>query len=445
VLEQETREQQHDATGINDGTLLKRVVERNPALIEAAFRLHRDGRVPPNSWLIDLDGIAANATALATEAEVRGLRTYVMTKQYSRNPFVTHVAIKRGLPKAVAVDIHGARTMHRFGIPVGHIGHLNQVPTREMAAALRMRPDVITVYSVEAARRISTVASQLGVEQDLLVRPIGDGDVFFEGQEGGFPEAEVEDAVRRIMALPNVRVVGVTSFPCVRYNFGEGGRSDPEANPNLETITRVADRLRLQLGVEISQVNAPGNTAVETMKLLADAGATHVEPGHGLLGTTPNHIFDGSQPEVPTYVYVSEVSHHYNGRAYAYGGGLWTLLAGFLAVPGAPATPEQALVGSDLDRLWTTALTYEPQEQIIDYHASLLDGSRCDVGDTVVMAFYTQMQMNRSYTVPVSGVASGDLEVHGIFDMATQMLDEDYNPIPSDQVVSAIRSALERY
>lgn len=441
MLEQQTT----ISAAIHEGTLLKRVAERNPGLVQAALKLHRDGVIPSNSWVIDLDAIAANADALANEARARGLTTYVMTKQYTRNPFVTHVAIRRGLHKAVAVDIHGARVMNRFEIPVGHIGHLNQVPWRDAETAVRLRPEVITVYSLENARVISEAARRLGVTQDLLVRPVAEDDVYFPGQEGGFPEEQVVDAVAEIQRLSNVRVVGVTSFPCVRYNFGEAGRSEPQANPNLATIARVAEELGSRLGLEITQVNAPGNTAVETMPLLAAAGATHVEPGHGLLGTTPNHIFDGNQPELPTYVYVSEVSHHYRGRAYAFGGGLWSLMAGFLDVPGGDPTPAQALVGRDADSLWSTALEYEPQEQIIDYHASLLDGERVDVGDTVVMAIYTQMQMTRSYTVPVSGIASGDIAAHGIFDPGTNMLDADYAPVPPQRVVGEIREVLERY
>lgn len=432
-------------TAAAEATLLARVLERNPGLIDAAHRLHREGVVPANSWVIDLDAIAHNSDALADEARRHHLTTYIMTKQYSRNPVVTAVAIKRGMNKTVAVDIHGARVINRFGIPVGNIGHLNQIPWRETAAALKMRPEVVTVYSVEAARRLSEVAEGLGLTQELLVRAWAEGDIFFPGQEGGFREEEVLDAVAEIERLPNVRVVGLTSFPCVRYNFGELGRAEPMLNPNLATITRVAKQLTDELGIEIKQINAPGNTASETMALLAAGGATHVEPGHGLLGTTPNHIFDGTQPEKPTYVYVTEVSHHHEGRAYAYAGGLWSLMAGFLKPSGQQAPPVQALVGADLDDLRATALEYEELDQIIDYHASLRPGSTCSIGDTVVMAFYTQMQMTRSYVVPVSGIASGEPVAHGVFDIGTNMLDEDYNPVDPKKVIGMIKEVTDRY
>jgi predicted amino acid racemase len=271
------------------------------------------------------------------------LTTYVGSKQYCRNPMVRMVAIKQRLNKTVAVDIHGAKQMHRYQVAIGHIGHLNQVPKHDVARVLEMHPDVITVYSVEAARRISEVAEQKGVTQELLVRVYKPGDIFFAGQEGGFREETVLEAVRQIERMPNVKVVGVTSFPCLYYNF-EKSRESVHLNPNTETVTRTARRLEQELGIEIKQINAPGNTWVQTFALLKQAGATHVEPGHGLLGTTPTHIVRGNLPEKPTYVYVSEVSHHYEGRAYAFGGGLWSLLVlGYLD----PSWPVYALVGTD--------------------------------------------------------------------------------------------------
>jgi hypothetical protein len=53
--------------------------------------------------------------------------------------------------------------------------------------------------------------------------------------------------------------------------------------------------------------------------------------------------------------------------------------------------------------------------------------------------------MTRSYTVPVSGIAAGEPEAHGIFDMGTNLLDDDYVPVPPATVVHSIRRLLERY
>ena len=47
--------------------------------------------------------------------------------------------------------------------------------------------------------------------------------------------------------------------------------------------------------------------------MLAAAGATQIEPGHGLTGTTPLHAVE-DLPETPAVVYLSEVSHLIGAR-----------------------------------------------------------------------------------------------------------------------------------
>ncbi|MEA2522944.1 MAG: hypothetical protein QOF73_171 [Thermomicrobiales bacterium] len=420
--------------------LIDRILERNPALIEAAVRLHQDGAIPPNTWLFDLDAVAHNARLQADAAKTLGLTTFVMTKQYSRNPMVTTVALAQGLYKTVAVDVFGAKVMHRYGIPIGHVGHLNQIPTHDVARVLDMRPDVITVYSVEAARRISEVAGANDLVQDLVVRVYRPADIFFPGQEGGFRAEELLSAASEIQRLPNVRIVGVTSFPCLSYNFADS-REPVQFNPNMETILDAARRLEHELGIEITVINTPGNTSVRTFPMLKEAGATHVEPGHGLHGTTPSQIVEPDHPEIPTYVYVSEVSHHYEGRAYAFAGGLWTMMGHFLD----PTWPIGALVGSSGEATLQNRVDYEHIDQIIDYHASLAQGDRCRIGDTVVFPMYSQTQMTRSYIAPVSGISTGDPVVWGIFDHATTMLDEHHDPVPPVEVKARMAELTGQY
>jgi len=404
--------------------LIDRILDRNPALIDAAVRLHQDGTIPPNTWLFDLDAVAHNARLQAQAARTFGLTTFVMSKQYSRNPMITTVALAQGLDKTVAVDVFGAKVMHRYGIPIGHVGHLNQIPKRDVGHVLDMHPDFITVYSVESARRISESARDKGSVQDLLVRVYRPGDVFFPGQEGGFRAEELIAAARDIQRLPNVRIVGVTSFPCLSYNFADS-REPVRFNPNMATILDAARRLEQELGIEVTVVDAPGNTSLRTFPMLKEAGATHVEPGHGLHGTTPSQINELDHPEVPTYVYVSEVSHHYEGRAYAFAGGLWTMMAKFLD----PNWPVGVLVGADPETTCKNRVDYDHIDQIIDYHVSLVPGDRCRIGDTVVFPMYSQTQMTRSYVAAVSGVSTGDLSVWGIFDHATTMLDDNHDPV----------------
>ena len=59
-----------------------------------------------------------------------------------------------------------------------------------------------------------------------------------------------------------------------------------------------------------------------TLEALAAAGATQVEPGHGLTGTTPLHV-SGDLPEAPAVVYLTEVSHLSGEEAFCFGGGLY--------------------------------------------------------------------------------------------------------------------------
>ncbi len=420
--------------------LLERVLEKNPAMVEAAVRLHQSGQIPAGSWLFDLDAIAHNATSIAAEARRLGLHTYVMTKQIGRNPMATAVALHHGLEKTVAVDIQCARLLHRYRIPVGHIGHLNQIPLHDIPVALAMRPEVITVYSVEHARRISDAAGEMKRHQDLLMQIYAPEDIYFPGQEGGFRSSEFIDAAREIQTLPNVAIAGVTSFPVLNYDFS--GTREVAFNPNMQTITQAAARLRDELGVDITQINAPGNTSCSTLAMLREGGATHVEPGHGLFGTTPPQIVEADHVELPAYVFVTEVSHHYEGKAYGIAnGGLWAMQGKFLD----PNWRMGAMVGADPESAMANRMDYEHLDQIIDYHIPLHPGHHARIGDTVVFPTYTQAHMTRAQIVPVSGISTGNPRVWGIFDQATTMMDRDWNPVQPGEVMRLIDELLEEY
>ena len=416
---------------------LQRLIERNPRLLEAAILLHQSGRIPPNTWIIDLDTIVENARVLAAEAKRLGLRTYLMSKQYSRNPYISALALANGLDKIVAVDVSCSLMARRYGLPVGHMGHLNQIPRHMVPSMVAMHPDVITIYNLEHAQWIDNAAADLGVTQDLLLRVHAPGDIFFDGQEGGFSESEIPAVVDAVVQLQHVRIAGVTSFPCVRYNHRPDER--PDVTPNLHTILRAAATLK-KLGVEIKQINAPGNTSAIIMPMLAHYGATHVEPGHGLLGTTPNHAFNGTLPERPTYAYVTEISHHVGDRAYAYGGGLFH--DGYIA-----GSSVGALVGSNWEEARGNGVEYLQEiKQIIDYHVELRPGNRCKVGDTALLGYRTQMQMTRSYIAPVSGLSGNrEMRLHYLFDHANTALDEQFDPVDPAKVRHQLDEVVAMY
>ena len=210
---------------------------------------------------------------------------------------------------------------------------------------------------------------------------MGAEDVFYPTHEGGFPFEDVVQEAQAILRLPNVRIVGVTSFPTLLFQPDEG---NVFLTPNMDTIVRAADRLRLELGLEITQVNAPGTTSAATMEMLAQAGATHVEPGHGFTGTTPWHAYR-DLPELPAMCYVTEVTDESYDASYILGGGLFI-------DPVIPPYPLRACVGRDGDE----ALRRHADARLeppggIDYYARLDPSSaRMDIGDSVVFGFRAQ-------------------------------------------------------
>ena len=110
----------------------------------------------------------------------------------------------------------------------------------------------------------------------------------------------------RLSAMPDVRFAGLTTFPALLFDAATGGA---RTTRNVETLARAAELARRHLGAGTEiEINAPGTTSTVVLDRLAEAGATQVEPGHGLTGTTPLHAM-GDLPEVPAICYLSEVSH----------------------------------------------------------------------------------------------------------------------------------------
>ena len=81
-----------------------------------------------------------------------------------------------------------------------------------------------------------------------------------------------------------------------------------EATENVNTLIRAVKVLQNEFGIEIEQINMPSATCASTIPIIKELGGTHGEPGHGFTGTTPYHPTH-DLPEVPSILYVSEVSH----------------------------------------------------------------------------------------------------------------------------------------
>jgi len=382
---------------------LDMTIKRNPQLIENAIKYHREGLINPNSYVLDIDEIKSNAQKISKAAKKHHIELYMMTKQLGRNPEVAKIIAQSGIEKAVAVDPWEAIDLGRAGIKLGHVGHLVQIPFGMIREILSYKPEVITVFSLEKAKEISEEASKSGMKQDILLKVVGSNDLVCEGQMGGFKEAELIEKAREIKELQGVNIVGVTAFPCFLYDPDQGKIKETE---NAYTVMRSVKTLKEELNLEIKQINTPSANAAASLPLLEELGATHGEPGHALTGTTPLHenkIFE----EKPAMVYVSEISHCFEDKAYVYGGGYYRR-----------SRMKKAMVGRDFENMKSNILEAEEiSPEAIDYYGILKIGKKeVNVGDTVIYAFRTQIFVTRSEVVLVKGIQSGSPEIFGIYD-----------------------------
>lgn len=379
---------------------------RNPAFILAAQALHQAGAIPANSYVLDLDAVTENARLLRAEGDRLGLKVFAMTKQVSRQTGFSRAVMAGGIDRAVAVDMACAVACHNAGLRIGHLGHLVQVPRAEAAMAARdIAPDYWTVFSDDKADEAAAAAKTAGREQAILARVQTSGDTFYRGHEGGFAAEAAVDAARRIDSLEGARFAGITTFPAQLYDHAS---RKVRHTPNLATLQRTADALRRAGFVDL-EINAPGTTSLVTLQALAEAGATQVESGNGLHGTTPLHAVE-DLPERPAVLYLTEVSHSHGGRAYCFGGGLYI-------DPVFPDYDVKALVGPE-PTVDTGALRSVeiPPPSAIDYYG-MIDATGPTpprTGDTVVFGFRGQAFVTRAHAVGIAGVSSGSPRVVSI-------------------------------
>ncbi len=369
---------------------------RNPQLIEAAIVLHQDGSIPANTYVIDLDTVTANTRLFKAEADRLGLKTFAMTKQVGRNSAFCRAVKQGGIDKAVAVDMACAIACHRAGLPIGHLGHLVQIPRHEADTAARLQPDYWTVFNRVKAEEAAAATHRLGRRQNLLTRIQAAGDTFYRGHEGGFPAQEIAAVADEIDALPGARFAGVTTFPALLF---DNDTNEIKPTANLTTLSQAAAMVT-KSGRRDIEINAPGTNSSIVLPALAEAGATQCEPGNGLHGTTPLHAVK-DLPERPAVVYLTEVSHEHAGRAYCFGGGLYI-------DPVFPDYDVQAIVAREPTSAARDLASVEiPPPSAIDYYG-MIDTSgtvKPRTGDSVVFGFRGQAFVTRANIVGVTGIA----------------------------------------
>ncbi len=378
---------------------------QNPALIEATRKLWQQGKVAPDTYVIDVDRVIENGRRLLEAAQRHGITLYLMTKQLGRNPWLANRLIEIGFQGAVAVDFKEARTLRNAGVPVLHVGHLVQVPAQQVEATVSQPMEVVTVFSLDKARALSAAALQAGRVQPVMLKIFDQKDHLYPGQEAGFALDELDDVVAELRTLPGVKLTGLTHFPCLLW---DEARRKTLPTANLQTLLQARDKLH-SLGVEIEQLNAPSASSCSTIPLLAEYGVTHAEPGHALTGTMPSNQF-GGQPEHIAMLYLTEVSHHFRGDSYCFGGGFYRRghAKNALVYPESGAGPQP-----------THLLSMD--DSSIDYHIGI--SGIFPVGSPVVMCFRTQIFVTRSDVALVSGISCGQPVLEELYDSLG-------NPIP---------------
>lgn len=375
---------------------MESVKQRNPKLIQAAIQLHQSGSILPDTYVLDLDMIRENAAKIVEEAKNNHIELFFMLKQIGRNPIIAKMLVETGIKHAVVVDFKEAQVMMDNNIPIGNVGHLVQVPQALLKKIMTYGSKYMTVYSLEKLQSINTVAKEIGIKQNVLLRIVDEEDELYPGQYGGFTISELPAVMKQFKELKHIEISGITSFPCFLYDSEEGYLKPTH---NVETVHE-AKKILEKEGFHIKELNMPSATSVYTLPFLKKIGGTQGEPGHALTGTTPMHA-QKDLAEKPAMLYVSEVSHNFKEKAYLYGGGFYR--RGHL---------ENVLI--DDDGKQTETRINPLADENIDYY--LEADTTQPVGATAIMAFRTQVFVTRSEVALVSGLQKGVPILEGIYD-----------------------------
>ncbi len=375
----------------------------NNRLIEVSLDLHQRGKIPPNTYVLDLDTVKQNATILKNEANKLGIELFFMTKQFGRNPLVAKAIVEAGIDKAVAVDPWEAIALNDAGIKIGHVGHLVQIPKQMIEPILKLDPDFITVFSYDNAENISNIATQMGRKQKIILRIANEDDFIYNGQEGGFSLEKLTADIGKLEKLPGIKIAGLTSFPCLLIKDHVA-----TVTPNVKSMQLAKSFLEARGHSQI-EMNMPSATSSKSLKLLKEHGATQGEPGHALTGTTPLHA-EQQLLEKPAMTYVSEISHIYGNKSYVFGGGFYPR-----------SHMKNALIGSSINELKQVPVQ-ENNPTNIDYYGTICTVD-VNVGDTAIFAFRTQIFVTHAQIAIVKDLSTSP-KLLGIYDSVGNIINQ---------------------
>ena len=381
------------------------LTKENKKLIETAFQLHQEGKIAPDSYIIDVDMLLNNAEKILEKAKKHRIKLYYMTKQIGRNPYLADKMEKMGYEGAVAVDFKEVEILMKNRLKIGHVGHLVQIPKNSLEKLIMYGVEIITVYSLEKAEEISKICQKLNITQKIMLRVVDEDSCIYPGQESGFELKNLNKNIEKLLMLKGIKIDGLTSFPCFLYNNKD---KKIRKTSNVKTVLKARDILEEKFKIHVSQINMPSITSIENMELIGKAGGTHGEPGHSLTGTIPMAV-DTEIEEKPAYVYVSEVSHNFRGKGYFYGGGYYRR-----------SHFKNILTGKNFKDSIKKEINI-PDSDSIDYYFEIEDEGK--VGDTVVGCFRTQIFVTRSDVILVKGIQKNDPKIIGVYTSLGERLD----------------------
>lgn len=386
---------------------LEKLIDNNPKLVEASFKLFYENEILPDTYVLDLDSIIENASLIKQEANKYRIDLYFMLKQLGRNPLVAKQLMEIGYTGAVCVDYKEALCMIENNIHIANVGHLVQIPMAALDKIIFNKPDYVTVYSYDKILEINEVCKKYNYRQKLLIRLSDDDSKLYSGQVGGFKPNELMDLIEKTNKLENVEFKGLTVFPALLY---DNNKKEIVPTDNMKALNRGIEICK-QLGVDDLNINIPSATCVSSMPLIYKLGGNSAEPGHGLTGTTPLHKYT-DQVERIAYVYVSEISHNFENKAYCYGGGHYRR-----------SHMENVLVGRSLNNCKMSKVI-APSDEAIDYHYEIIDEFK--VGQCALMAYRTQMFTTRSNVAIVKGIQNGSIECLGIYNSLGEKIQRNW-------------------
>ena len=200
---------------------LDQTIHRNKQLVQTCFQLHQEHKIRPDTYVIDIDQLLENAKRMLEVSRKNNIDLYFMLKQLGRNPYIAKELVRIGYKGAVVVDFKEAAVLMQHNIPICNVGHLVQMPRCMVQELVNYGCEYFTVFSIEKAKEINEAAENAGIIQKVLLKVVGPQDMIYSGQTAGFYVESLEEVIKELKKLDNIKVSGVTSFPSFLFDEKE--------------------------------------------------------------------------------------------------------------------------------------------------------------------------------------------------------------------------------